>query len=139
VTAADHERLKWLLAHQEEQFLVEQVVFTQLESARSIVGNKTVPRNFRRWEEVDMTTTDHFGYRQKDTFGASYEDDRYLVSHTLSRVIYTEAIPKYKAGWRWAPEDFARLESDPTVSRLYDSGGFEVFYVEGRRMTPEAD
>jgi hypothetical protein len=133
VTRADREGMKWLLAYQDEDLFVEQVAFTQLANAVSIGGYKVRPRNLRDWEEVNRTTPDHFGYRENDTFGASYEDDRYFVSHALSRVIYTETIPEYTAGWRWTPDDFARLESDVTVSRLYDSGGFEVFYVEGRK------
>ncbi len=129
VTAADTRGIIWLIGHQNNELLVEQVVMNSYYLASASQGARNVPKNFRFWTECEAP--DHFGYDKNETFGASYEKDTYFLSHEMARVYYTERLQKYPKGWRWTPEDFARLGTDTTVSLMYNSGGFEVFYVKG--------
>lgn len=137
VTLADMEGMKWFLSHRNEELLVEQVSLSQFSLGRALTGNKMIAKNLREWYEVEKTTPKHFGYHEHSTFGASYKDDRYFLSHTRSYVMYTEGAPEYPAAWRWTPEDFSLLENDSTVSRLYNNGGFEIFYVKGQQVIAE--
>jgi len=129
VTLADIAATEWLLKKQDENLLIEDVVMNQYNLAGSINGRQGVPGNFRIWWNTEAP--DHFGYDEYDTFGEAYRDDAYFLSHDMARVYYTERLQGYPTGWRWTPADFARLETDPSVSRIYNNGGFEIFYIAG--------
>ncbi|MFC7229558.1 hypothetical protein N0B31_19325 [Salinirubellus salinus] len=73
----------------------------------------------------------HFNYTERPTFGASLEADRYFVVSELGRISYPEKFPDYRSQWRYTPEDFARLEHDPTVAHVYDNGELDTYRVTG--------
>ncbi|WP_324661880.1 hypothetical protein [Haloarcula sediminis] len=71
----------------------------------------------------------HFGYTENDTLGASYDGDNYLVLTAAGRTFYGSVYPDYREFWKYEPSDFDRLERDPTVSSVYDNGGYDVYRV----------
>lgn len=78
---------------------------------------------------------DHFGYAAGGTLGAAYADDRYLVITPAGRQFYPKVWPDYRRYWRYTPTDFERLDTDPTVSRVYGNGGFDTYHVTGTNAT----
>ncbi len=72
---------------------------------------------------------DHFNYQAGPTFGEFYEDDKHLVINELGRVVYPEGFPNYPENWRFTPDDYERLEVDPTVDRAYDNGDYNTYLV----------
>ena len=76
---------------------------------------------------------DRFNYTQYPTLGESYHEDQYLVVTERGRQFYPETYPQYSDFWRFQPEDFDRLEHDPTVSHVYTTGEFDVYLVTGTR------
>jgi hypothetical protein len=78
---------------------------------------------------------DHFGYATGDTLGGEYNESHYLVVTPAGRQFYPEVWPDYEQYWRYTPADFARLETDPTVSRVYANGGFETYRVTETNTT----
>jgi hypothetical protein len=132
VTMADKQEIIFLLQYRDESLLLEQVHFNQLGMAQAILGASAWPTNFRVWTEIEgKTTPEHFGYLENKFFGECYRDDMYFLSHTGSLLTYTERIPNYKKAWRWTPEDFTRLENDPTVSLVYCNGESKIHYILG--------
>lgn len=82
---------------------------------------------------VGSTPPPHFNYTRYDRFGDSYETDRYLTLTRRGRVTYPKMFEGYRAQWRYTPAEFARLERDRTVDRVYDNGGYTQYVVEGTR------
>jgi hypothetical protein len=70
----------------------------------------------------------HFAYDQYPELGEWYEDTAYLVIIQQDRVVYQEVYPEMK-DIRFPPEDFGRLEQDPSVDKLYNNGGLDIYYV----------
>jgi hypothetical protein len=70
----------------------------------------------------------HFGYHKGAWLGEYYDEDSYMVLGQRDRLRYVEVYPEL-AKYRFYPEDFERLEGDPTVNKLYSNGGLEVYYI----------
>lgn len=70
----------------------------------------------------------HLGYEEYSTIGESYEKDVYVVFSQMSRRVYVDVYPEM-AELRILPSDFAKMDNDPTVDKLYENGGFDVWYV----------
>lgn len=73
---------------------------------------------------------DHLGYDGHERLGESYPGDAYLSINRLGRLFYPEVFPAYADDWRYAPEDFERLERDSTVDRVYDNGDYTQYLVD---------
>lgn len=71
----------------------------------------------------------HFNYTERDTLGASYEEDRYMIITRSGRIFYEEMYPDYREFWQFDDGDFARLERDGTVSHVYANGGYDTYLV----------
>ena len=70
----------------------------------------------------------HLGYDTYPTMGQVYEEDTYVVLTELVRRHYVDVFPKM-AELRLLPSDFAKMEDDPNVDKLYDNGELDVWYV----------
>lgn len=70
----------------------------------------------------------HFGYDKHSTLGQSYDGDTYLIMPTRFRKAYVETWPEI-AELRFLPEDFAKLEADRSVDKLYSNSGLDVYYI----------
>lgn len=73
----------------------------------------------------------HFNYTERDSLGESYPSEQYLTVTRLGRVLYPQAFPKYPENWRYTPAEFARLEKDNTVQRVYDNGDYTQYLIMG--------
>ena len=73
----------------------------------------------------------HFGYHNGVWLGESYPRDIYMVLGYRDRVRYTEIYPEL-APYRYYPEDFETLLSDPTLDMLYCNGGFDVWVIRSQ-------
>ncbi|OYR44589.1 hypothetical protein [Halorubrum sp. Ea8] len=73
----------------------------------------------------------HFGYDENSFMGESLADDQYLLVSHRARIFYPEVYPDYQANWRYTPEEFDRLERDPTIMRAYDNGDQTQYLVNG--------
>jgi hypothetical protein len=72
---------------------------------------------------------DHLGYDVAETFAESYNWSTYIIIKELNRIVYVDVYPQM-AEERLIATDLIRLELDPTVDRLYSSGGFVAYYSE---------
>jgi len=70
----------------------------------------------------------HLGYDHYTNLGNYFNADIYVVLRDFNRVTYTQIYPQM-ASIRLLPSDLNKLEQDPTVNRLYDNEGLEVYYV----------
>ena len=72
----------------------------------------------------------HFGYHKGAWLGEYYAEDTLMVLGDRDRLRYVEVYPEL-AKYRFYPEDFGRLEKDPTVDKLYSNTGLDVYLVRG--------
>ncbi|MXR52988.1 hypothetical protein GRX03_15420 [Halovenus sp. WSH3] len=72
-----------------------------------------------------------FNYTERPSLGASYSEDAYLTVTRRGRILYPELFPGYRDDWRYTPSDFARLERDRTVDRIYDNGDYNQYRIRG--------
>lgn len=132
VTEMELDGMEWTFENRNDEQLVEefglyQYRFYHLEHGYNLQnGSSQAPPTIRRTE---TRPPDHFNYTERRTLGQSYEDDRYLVLTRLGRIRYPNTYPDYKRYWRYTPEDFERVEEDPTVMRIYDNGEFDLYKI----------
>ena len=70
----------------------------------------------------------HFNYDKQNTLGEAYNEDNYMVLNKEDRLLYTEVWPEI-AEYRFYPQDFEKLEQDPSVDKLYASNGLDIWYI----------
>ena len=57
-----------------------------------------------------------------------YSDDKYLLTNKLMKLFYLELWPKIN---RFNQDDFAKLNNDITVDKIYFNGEFDIYCVHG--------
>ena len=82
-------------------------------------------------DEATYNLPFHLGYDKHSLMGQSYEDDTYVVLRELNRRTYVDVYPRM-AELRLLPGDFAKMENDPSVNKLYDNSGMDVWYVRAQ-------
>lgn len=70
----------------------------------------------------------HFGYDEHTRLGECYNEDEYMVLSTSGRLLYVEVYPKM-AELRYSQDDYAKLEEDQSVDKLYSNSGVDFYYV----------
>lgn len=135
-TSAELDGSAWLLGHRDADHEL-------LEFGGDVDRFRDALHGVRGWDEellvADSTThapPDHFAYRDRPTLGGGYASDRYLVVTRAGRGFYPALYPTYRAFWRFSQVDFTRLQGDPTVTQVYDNGGFDAYLVRGTNATP---
>lgn len=96
----------------------------------AIYGNEIPLKNVANYAVSSLAPVDHFGYNCHHSVKDSYVDDRYLLITTKGRLFYPEIYPEYESLWRFTPDDFIRLSSDPGAHRLYYGGNLEVYLIQ---------
>jgi len=72
---------------------------------------------------------DHFNYTYHETLGDSYMTDNYLLTNELMRQFYFKLWPAHA---RFTPDDFRKLDIDPTVNKIYENSEFEIRYINAK-------
>jgi len=70
----------------------------------------------------------HFGYNEHDELGYWYSQQTYLLVDQADRVFFQEVLPEMQAA-RFTPEDFDKLDQDPSVEKIYSNGGLDIYVV----------
>jgi hypothetical protein len=73
---------------------------------------------------------DHFLCDNKMILGECYDSPRYLNIGIGSRIFYRKVLPEYKDKWRYNDTDYAHLENDRSVVKIYANGGLDEYYIE---------
>lgn len=121
---------EWTFEHRNEERLIDEFGIRQYRFAHAHYGTNGTAPTIRRDETVPPP---RFNYTTHDTLGESYDEDTYLFLTERGRISYPAQFPNYEDQWRYTPEDFDRIERDPTVVRLYDNGDFDTYLIDGTR------
>lgn len=77
----------------------------------------------------------HFNYTERNLLGESYNENWYMLLNRQDRLQYTQLFPEI-AKYRFYPGDFARLESDHSLDKIYLNGGIDIWYIHPRAQAP---
>jgi hypothetical protein len=128
VTEMEIDGSEWAFENRNDDLLMDEFGISQYRFYHLQHGTERTPLTVRR---EDTRPPDHFNYTEYNTLGESYGEDRYLLLTRLGRITYPAKFPGYRHLWRFTPEDFDRLETDPSVARVYDNGEFDVYRIDG--------
>lgn len=90
----------------------------------------------QHYYDIDQVLPQRFGYDRFVTLGESFHEDRYLIIG--KRFLMATANPKLSSrGMRviplfwpgFQPEDFAQLDEDPSLGKLYSNGELDIWRV----------
>lgn len=127
VTQMELDGTEWLFEHDTESYQIDQFGLSQRRFHDAHYGKRDYS-SVIRFEET--TPPPHFNYTEHRTLGQSYEENTYLMWTRLGRITYQETFPDYEEHWRYTPEDYDRLEYDPSVNRIYSNGEFDAYLIE---------
>lgn len=70
----------------------------------------------------------HFGYDQNSNLGDYYEENIYMVLNYRDQIYYKEVFPEIEH-LRFTGNDFDNLKKDDSLTKIYDNGGFDSYYI----------
>ncbi len=76
----------------------------------------------------------HFGYSSDDQLGRAFSQDVYLVLDEADRMTYSVIFPEMEQ-LRFSSKDFAKLEQDPSVFKIYSNGGLDVYNIYSKTLS----
>lgn len=132
VTEAEIEGTAWLFENRDEELRIDEIGIRQFRFDHLHHGTINTSETIR---EEGTSPPFRFGYEDNETVGESYSEDRYMIITELGKRSYPEQFPAYRDFWRYTPENFERLESDRSVSRVYANGDLELYRIEGAEST----
>jgi len=72
----------------------------------------------------------HFGYKEDSMLGEYYPEETYLVmNEEMAKAVYREVLPELSEVCFVVPDDFDRLEIDPSLDRVYNNGSIGVWCI----------
>jgi len=128
VTAMEIDGTDWTFENRNEDLLIEEVGIKQWRFEHFHTGvNQTSPTVRRE----GTLPPGNFNYNTNETLGRNYTTDRYLLITRKARQTYPVLFDDYRTLWRYYPSEYNRLETDRTVTRIYDNGEFNTYRIEG--------
>jgi hypothetical protein len=88
-------------------------------------------RNIRSGYDIDAWPLPHFNYDYKPILGDNYVKDHYLLIYPPAEEYYPKIYPKYKQLWRYTPDDFSKLNNDPSVIQYYSNDALRIQLISG--------
>ena len=134
VTQAELEGSEWYVEHRSRFVRLSEFGIDVHRYRDAIYGRESYGK--RRVVTSDTATIPpHFGYTERDTLGAGYERDRYMVLTRAGRIFYENLYPDYRQFWKYEQSDFQRLPRDQSVAQVYDNGEYDVYRVDAPEGT----
>lgn len=131
VTEAEVEGMDWVFTHGNRSLLIDQLGISQYRMYTYTEASRTTSENVRYGVPPPP---DHFDYANAsvdDVPPGAAADRRYLVTTAAGRVKNPRFYPEYRRFWRHAPENFERLDRDPSIQHVYDDGTLDTYVVGG--------
>lgn len=95
-----------------------------------IYGYEQLEPNIQSGYTNEINPPAHFGYDTNLYLSNSYNESQYLLIYPPYEYFYPRMYSKYPNLWRYTPNDFKKLNNDPSVSKLYDNGEFKLLSIK---------
>jgi len=135
ITNADFSAMRFLFDYRSISYPIDEVLprAYQTRFAEAFYGPYVTLPGVRGGYGSEVLPPPHFGYNRGQFLGTAYAKNQYLLVTALSRIYYPDVYPGYEQYWQFYPSDFQLLNLDPTVNRIYDDGGMQIFVVVSSR------
>ena len=134
ITRMEMTGMGWLLDTKDGSLGTTHVMRPAWRFADALLGKSESER--REDAEFDPYTEripDHFGYGDYMTLGEQYSEDTYATVTAYDTVIYDTV---WEEVGRFSQSDFARLQEDGTVLKVYANGELDVYLIRGSGLSP---
>ncbi len=127
VTDMELDGSEWLFEHRNQEMLINNFGINHGRFYDKEFGPYERPDTIRRSGALPPA---HFNYTENPKLGQNYQQDTYLLLTQKGRVTYPAKFPGYESHWSFTPQDFDRVETDPSVTQFYTNGEFDGYYVD---------
>jgi hypothetical protein len=128
ITQTEIEGMEWCFDNKDNNIGITSLCIPVQRFVDFLVPPEREPFRYTPIKSSEVRPPWHFGYAENTTLGESYTGDNYMVLSEMDRTIYKEVFPKM-AELRFCSSDFEKLEHDPSVDKLYNNGGLDVWYI----------
>jgi hypothetical protein len=142
ITHEDVQGIEWFLQNKDNDISFSAmgyphgVPYVVLGHRSATVREDLTPPVLQMLRDPELVLPTGFGYDRLETLGESLDQDRYLLIARRFQIATADprlrsegltVIPLFWPGFR--PADFERLDQDPSASKLYSNGEFDVWHV----------
>ena len=127
ITQMDMTGIGWLVETKDRSLGTTYILTSMDRFADALLGMNEANRR-EDASPYASVTADHFGYGDYATLGEQYLEDTYLAIPASDTIIYDTV---WKEVGRFSQDDFARLQEDSTVVKLYANGESDVYLIRG--------
>jgi hypothetical protein len=130
VSAMELSGANWLVQTGDRDIVPLQILFTFGRFVHAIEGfNYSMQKDYTYATvlyDQNVVIPDHFCYTNSSRFGEGMTEDKYVITNELMKRFYFELWPQHA---RFIPNDFTRVDKDPTVEKLYTNGEIDIRFV----------
>lgn len=136
ITQAEIEGMEWLFTHRNTSLVIDQLGINQYRLYTYTQSKKGLGTNVRWHLPPPPMNFMYSNASLEDIPDSAAVNRRYLVITELGRTKNPRFYPQYRQFWRHTPEDFRRLEHDPSFHHVYDDGTLDSYIVRNVSTQP---
>lgn len=129
-TESEMEGMTWLFENSNKNTPVKDLGIRQIRPYEAKYGRHVPTDNIRHWQQEDSKVPSRLGYENGTYLGNQTNEDYYMTITTLGRIRTFEFFSGYEESWSYYPQDFNRLENDPSVSKIFSSDDIDHYYID---------
>jgi len=133
VTRTDLQGMDWFFENQNASYQISVLNMTPYRYANYLLGpqesdaqTNLTPVILEPKEGIGMPY--HFGYDEKAELGEWYSQQSYLLIDQEDRLFFQDVLPEMQKS-RFTPQDFDKLNEDPSLNLVYSDGGLDIYGV----------
>ena len=128
--------MSWLLQNRNKNLEVDDLSHKQRLLTTCLLGydKSALEPNLKSVYEL-ITMPHHFNYGNESLLAKTLKKNMYLIINKKTELISTEVYPEYEDRWVFHPDDYAKLESDVSIDRMYHNGEVKIFFVNGEKWS----
>jgi hypothetical protein len=133
-TKSDIAGMSFFFSYRDEskQIIEAGVRSYQTRYGQYLMGAEKILPNVRDGYDQEVQPPPHFGYSENTLLGEYYKNNIYMLSYPPAENYYPSIYPGNESLWVFTPNDYAKLNLDPTVDILYDNNSVKIYTVSGR-------
>jgi hypothetical protein len=121
------------MLHGKNNMNITSLTITPINYARALLTKGERSKIIFNWYVSDeLRIPFHFDYDDNSNLGDYYDENIYMVLTYRDRILYKEVWPEI-AHLRFLDDDFKKLDKDNSLTKIYENGGFDSYYINSYR------
>jgi hypothetical protein len=125
ITLMDMTGARWFIDKKDIAIGSSYIISPISNFAEGIIGSTATNQRIDISKNITQLP-DHFGYSAYNNLGMQFSKDTYAVITIYDRTIYSTV---WKQVGRFNNSDFAKLEEDSTVNKIYANNEMDIYYI----------